>query len=314
MFRSLCLLLALACLSLGSSVEEWSEYKVKFEKEYSGEEDDTRFALWVENKKLVDDHNKEGQGFRMSLNEYSDWTQEEVNMRLLGYTHVEDSTMEEEIFEDDATPDLLDYREHNFVTEVKNQGGCGSCWAFSATGGMEGMWAKQHGELISMSEQQLLDCGPGSCDGGHMVHAWDTAKAGIMSEEDYPYEHADKNCRFDSNKVVASTSGHKSVSHNEDSLEQALVQVGYPISVAIHVGNSFQHYKDGIYSDPECVNGKLNHGVLVVGYNKTVEDEAYWIVKNSWGKNWGMDGYILMKMGENSCGIAKGPCYPVLEE
>jgi len=294
-------------------VEEWTEYKVKFGKDYSGKEENTRYSLWLENKKLVDDHNREGRGYRMSLNEFSDWTEEEVNMRLLGYTHIDDSNMEQEIFQDDARPDLVDHRATGLVAEVKNQGHCGSCWAFSATGAMEGMWAKQTGDLISMSEQQLIDCGPGGCDGGHMVHAWETAEGGVMSEEDYPYEHADMNCRFDSNQVVASVSGHKSVSHNEDSLEKAVFQVGYPISVAIHAGASFQHYKDGIYSDPDCVNGKLNHGVLVVGYNKTVEDEAYWIVKNSWGAKWGMDGYIHMKMGENSCGIAKGPCYPVLE-
>ena len=108
------------------------------------------------------------------------------------------------------TPEAIDYRDDGLVTDVKNQGHCGSCWAFSATGGIEGVWAKQVGELIPVSEQQLLDCAPGTCDGGNMVKAWTTAEDGIMREEDYPYEHIEKECRYDANMAVSSVTGHKS--------------------------------------------------------------------------------------------------------
>merc|ERR1712198_759404 len=253
--------------------EEWESFKKVWGKHYEPAEDSLRHEIWESNKALVERQNKqEEKTFTLALNEASDWTAE----------------------------------------EVKNQGHCGSCWAFSATGGIEGVWAQKVGELLSVSEQQLVDCAHGTCSGGNMGNAWDTAKDGIMSEEDYPYEHKDGECRYNSSQAVASVTGHESVAHNEHDLEKALYQVGYPISIAIHAGSSFQHYKKGIYNDPECVEGKLNHAVLLVGYNKTAP-EPYWIVKNSWGKNWGQDGYIHMKMGENNCGLAKRPVYPVLD-
>lgn len=107
------------------------------------------------------------------------------------------------------TPDAIDYRDDGLVTDVKNQGACGSCWAFSATGGIEGVWARQVGELISVSEQQLIDCGPGNCEGGNMGAGFGTAKGGIMKETDYPYEHVEKECRFDETLAVSSVTGFK---------------------------------------------------------------------------------------------------------
>jgi len=292
--------------------EEWESFKKVWGKEYKSGEDSLRHGLWQSNKALVENHNmKAEKSFTLALNEASDWTEEEVANFRLGYIDLDEG--EGKTFpEKEGRPDLLDHREAGLVTEVKNQGHCGSCWAFSATGGIEGVWAKQVGELLSVSEQQLVDCAHGSCSGGNMGNAWDTAKDGIMSEEDYPYEHKDGECRYNSSQAVASVTGHESVAHNEHDLEKALYQIGYPISIAVHAGSSFSHYKEGIYNDPECVEGKLNHAILVVGYNKTAP-EPYWIVKNSWGKSWGQDGYIHMKMGENNCGLAKRPVYPVLD-
>merc|ERR1711913_90549 len=206
-------------------------------------------------------------------------------------------------------PSKVDYRDEGAVTPVKNQGQCGSCWAFSATGGLEGMWKKTHGSLISMSEQ-LVDCGQGSCQGGYMETAWQTASNGIEGENTYPYTGRDGSCHYNSNNQVATCSGTQRVSHSESSLETALATVGHPVSVAVHVGSSFQHYNGGVFSDPSCRNGQLNHAVLAVGYDKT-GGTPFWIVKNSWGGSWGSSGYIKMKIGENSCGIANDPMYPV---
>jgi len=289
--------------------DEWESFKKVWGKEYQPAEDSLRRGIWKRNKALVESH--KSNHFTLALNEASDWTADEVESFRLGYVDMEEG--EGKTFSEiEERPDLLDHREAGLVTEVKNQGHCGSCWAFSATGGIEGVWAKKVGELLSVSEQQLVDCAHGSCSGGNMGNAWDTAKDGIMSEEDYPYEHKDGECRYNSSQAVASVSGHESVAHNEHDLEKALYQIGYPISIAVHAGSSFQHYKEGVYNDPECVEGKLNHAVLLVGYNKTAP-EPYWIVKNSWGKNWGQDGYIHIKMGENVCGLAKRPVYPVLD-
>merc|ERR1712212_1434008 len=308
-----CLAVAVHCDSLDS---KWTEFKSSFSKEYTSKEEElVHFDTWKSNLAMVEKHNEEAEegnhGYKMSLNEFSDLSEEEFEKRMLGYVDMGGSE-DFEYFQDRETPPALDYREEGLVTPVKNQGHCGSCWAFSATGGIEGVWAKELGELLSVSEQQLVDCAHGSCSGGNMGNAWDTAKDGIMSEEDYPYEHKDGECRFNSSQAVASVTGHESVAHNEHDLEKALYQVGYPISIAVHAGSSFQHYKEGVYNDPECVEGKLNHAILVVGYNKTAP-EPYWIVKNSWGKSWGQDGYIHMKMGENNCGLAKRPVYPVLD-
>merc|ERR1719500_1694398 len=170
------------------------------------------------------------------------WTAEEVKNFRLGYIDLDEG--EGKTFpESEGRPDLLDHREAGLVTEVKGQGSCGSCWAFSATGGIEGVWALKVGELLSVSEQQLMDCGPGSCSGGNMAPAWDSAKDGIMSEEDYPYERKEGECRYNSSQAVASVTGHETVAHNEHDLEKALYQIGYPISIAVHAGSSFQHYK-----------------------------------------------------------------------
>jgi len=306
-------LVLLAAVTEGRPHEnEWQTYKAIHGKEYSREEDLMRFSLWLQNKEMVDAHNKADHGYKMALMEHSDWTEEEMNERRLGFAASPAFyEMEEDSFEDVTGPNELDHRNSGLVTGVKNQGQCGSCWAFSATGALEGCWKKNHGgSLLSLSEQQLVDCGPGSCQGGMMDSAWDTARNGIETEAAYPYVGRDQSCRFNPSKAVAHTAGHRRVSASESSLESAIYSVGYPISVAVHVGSSFQHYSHGVFSDPSCRYGQLNHAVLLVGYSKS-GSQHYWIVKNSWGTGWGTSGYIHMKMGENSCGIANMAMYPL---
>jgi len=307
--------------SVGSFVDhEWESFKESWDKELHQAEEFMRRSIWEDRKALVDNHNKKAdRSYTMALNKASDWTADEVERRLLGYIDVDEG--EGNSFPDFfrfARPDVLDYRlptaDHpdGLVTEVKDQGKCGSCWAFSTTGGIEGVWAQKHGKLLSLSEQQLVDCAKTSCSGGNLGHGYDSAKVGIMEEKDYPYENKSAKCRIASSHAVARVTGHESVAPNEQDLEKALVQMGYPISIAVHANEKFLHYKDGVFNDPDCVKGKVNHAVLLVGYNKT-GPEPYWIVKNSWGKKWGEDGYIRMKMGENICGLAKRPVYPVLD-
>merc|ERR1712181_95626 len=173
-------------------------------------------------------HNmKAERSFTLALNEASDWTEEEVKNFRLGYIDLDEGEGKT-LPDKEGRPDLLDHREAGLVTEVKNQGHCGSCWAFSATGGIEGVWAQKVGELLSVSEQQLVDCAHGSCSGGNMGNAWDTAKDGIMSEEDYPYEHKDGDCRYNSSQAVASVTGHESVAHNEHDLEKPSTRLATP--------------------------------------------------------------------------------------
>merc|ERR1712142_225103 len=237
----LCLTSLVAIGSSSSLNSQWVNYKSLFSKEYATDaEESRRFDIWAANLDMVETHNQEaGEGlhrYTMAINQFSDLTYEEFEKTMLGY-HQEDSQQYIEYFQEKETPEALDYRDDGLVTAVKNQGHCGSCWAFSATGGIEGVWAKQVGELLSVSEQQLVDCAHGSCSGGNMGNAWDTAKDGVMSEEDYPYEHKDGECRYNSSQAVASVTGHESVAHNEEDLERALFQVGYPISIAVDSGN-----------------------------------------------------------------------------
>lgn len=216
-------------------------------------------------------------------------------------------------------PDAVDWRDHGAVTPVKNQGSCGGCWAFSTTGSTEGRVQIRTGKLLALSEQQLIDCsgadGNNGCAGGEMDNGFQYIinNGGINNETGYPYQGRNGVCSPDKQKAHAATlRSFKDVPGNEAALAAA-VATG-PVSVAIEADQrGIQSYKSGIFSGPCGQN--LDHGVLVVGYGK-----GYWIVKNSWGTSWGMDGYIKLARGggkippANSpgiCGIAMQASYPV---
>merc|ERR1711962_1380648 len=297
-------LVLLAAVTEGRPHEnEWQTYKAIHGKEYSAEEDLMRFSRWLQNKEMVDAHNKADHGYKMALMEHSDWTEEEMNVGRLGFAASPAFyEMEEDSFEDVAGPNELDHRNSGLVTGVKNQGQCGSCWAFSATGALEGCWKKNHGgSLLSLSEQQPVDCGPGSCQGGMMDSAWDTARNGIETEAAYPYVGRDQSCRFNPSKAVAHTAGHRRVSASN------------PVWRVLSTLLDIQSLLLSMWAPASSITlmvSSVIHPVVLVGYSKS-GSQHYWIVKNSWGTGWGTSGYIHMKMGENSCGIANMAMYPL---
>ncbi|KAM3175313.1 hypothetical protein ACTXT7_008778 [Hymenolepis weldensis] len=216
-------------------------------------------------------------------------------------------------------PNYIDWRKKGYVTPVKDQGQCGSCWAFSATGSLEGQYKKKKGKLISFSEQQLVDCsyaqGNEGCSGGLMDQAFQYwVKNGAESEKDYPYTAKDGSCKFNKSKSITRVKKFVKVkSKDESQLKLSVGQVG-PVSVGIDASSmGFQFYQGGIYKDDECTDSEIDHGVLVVGYDQDKNGEKYWIVKNSWGTDWGNEGYIWMARDyHNMCGIASLASYPIL--
>ncbi|XP_026229291.1 cathepsin L1-like [Anabas testudineus] len=217
----------------------------------------------------------------------------------------------------DSLPKSVDYREDGIVTGVRSQGNCGSCWAFSAAGALEGQLARKTGQLLELSPQNLVDCVlDKGCDGGYMglAYKYVTDNGGLNSEEDYPYVGKKQKCRFKPSAVAAQCKGFKMIPKgDEDALAEALNDVG-PLSVVLNVGDkTFDFYKTGIYYNPECDENQQSHAMLLVGYGETAKGEKYWIVKNSWGEHWGEKGYIrIARDCDNHCGIASQASYPLM--
>merc|ERR1711920_781785 len=195
------------------------------------------------------------------------------------------------------------------VTPVKDQGQCGSCWAFSTTGGTEGSWEVATGSLVSLSEQQLVDCSKANsgCNGGSMELAFNFAKGvNVASESSYPYTARDGSCKSSYTTAIpkGGVTGYTDVSTSSNSLQSALNS--NPVSVAVEADQSaFQSYSGGIVTSGCGTN--LDHGVLAVGYDSSA---GYFKVKNSWGSSWGDAGYLKISTSGNVCGIKSQPSYP----
>lgn len=221
-----------------------------------------------------------------------------------------------------VVPDSVDWRADGAVTDVKDQASCGSCWSFSATGALEGQHFRKTGALVSLSEQNLVDCsssyGNAGCNGGVIDYAFQYIKdnGGIDTEASYPYNAVDAACRFNKANIGATDKGFVDIPHgDENALKIALATIG-PIAVAIDASHqTFHQYSSGIYYEPKCRASArhLDHAVLAVGYGTDENGDDYYIVKNSWGTTWGDGGYIKMARNKNNnCGIATSASYPLV--
>jgi len=304
----------------------FTAYIKQFGKKYSHEEFATRFANFRTNVEKIRIHNTQRKDatYTMGLNQFSDLTAAEFKSKYYGYKPIKNDFLRSKNYhkvdENVKLPAAVDWRTKNAVTPVKNQGQCGSCWAFSTTGSTEGAWAIAKGELVSLSEEQLVDCssaqGNQGCQGGLMDQGFEyiIQNHGICSEASYPYVSAGGTspgtCSASSCTSVATISSYTDVpANNEAALLSAAA--GQPVSVAIEADQSvFQSYTGGIINDPSC-GTTLDHGVLVVGYG-TDNGQDYWIVKNSWGASWGESGYVRLARNVNQCGISQQPSYPTV--
>jgi len=318
-------------LESAKAVDEWRQWKQKYGKSYAtAKEENERFLAFQENLKKIQKHNQlDSASWSMALNKYSDKTYDEFRRVMCGFKPKKNGEKVETIPITSDTvaslPKEIDWRKSGYVTPVKDQGQCGSCWAFSTTGSLEGQHFRATGKLVSLSEQNLVDCsgdyGNEGCNGGLMNQSFVYIKenGGIDTEVSYPYEAQDDDCRYNASNRGANDTGFVDIpTGDENALMKAVATIG-PISVAIDASGNFQGYQSGVLVDDDCGSDfdDLNHGVLVVGYgtdNSTGNAIPYWIVKNSWGPDWaGEGGYILMARNRtNQCGIATAASYPLI--
>ncbi|CAI8591027.1 unnamed protein product [Vicia faba] len=282
-------------LSESSVIKAHQQWMTKYGITYkNSSEMQKRFQIFKENLDYIEKFNSAGnKTYTLGLNPYSDLTTEEfkasyTGLKLPSHAYSSKTISNEVLFNisTDNIPSRIDWRERGAVTHVKKQGECDACWAFAAVAAVEGFWKIKMGTLLTLSEQQLIDCDNGSngCIGGDIMSGLDNIKA---------------------NRAKAYiTCAIRLKRNDEENLLRAVAEE--PVAVGISVGDDFFKYSGGVYSG-SC-GTSLDHGVTIVGYGTTVTGLKYWLIKNSWGKNWGVDGYMKIKRQgggpEGHCSIA----------
>ncbi|VFR03613.1 unnamed protein product [Cuscuta campestris] len=316
--------------SLLNADHHFSLFKSKYGKSYATQEEhDYRLSVFKANLRRSRRHQLLDPSAVHGVTKFSDLTPNEFRRTYLGIDtrrsnklklKLPSHAQEAKILPTGNLPADFDWRDHGAVTGVKNQGSCGSCWSFSTTGALEGANFLATGELVSLSEQQLVDCDhlcdpeeaddcDSGCNGGLMTTAYEYVlkSGGLEREKDYPYTGRDGTCKFDKSKIVASVANFSVVSLDEDQIAANLVKHG-PLSVGINAA-FMQTYIGGVSCPYICSKRRLDHGVLLVGYGSAgyapirLKEKPYWIIKNSWGESWGENGYYKICRGNNVCGI-----------
>ncbi|KAK6980270.1 crustapain [Biomphalaria glabrata] len=300
--------------------------------------EEQRFNIFLKTLAKIESHNwkyhTQQSTYYLGLNKFSAMTHEEFlrYTRQVSYaknrlgaktSSFECQSGSDQSWSSRLLPDHVDWSKKGYTTQVKDQGTCGSCWTFSATGAMEGAHFKAHGKLESFSEQQLLDCCSGEgcdgCGGGEpaMAYASVFKKGGIETEQQYPYEASQSGkCYFNKSLAVGHISAcYYVTSGDESALQQASASVG-PISIAFDASHDdFVSYAGGVYQNPDCSSIELDHAMLLTGYGTDPKTKLpYWIIKNSWSEDWGVNGYAYtLRNADNLCGVATDATYVTMK-
>ncbi|XP_046449018.1 ervatamin-B-like [Daphnia pulex] len=316
------------------SMVKFKKFKNRYRKKYNKGAQCSYYRRWRNRKKMVFKHNQAAllgnSSFTLVDNQFADETVEEwnsllglvipgqFNLKKLGIKDLtavdpNKSAEDRQVISSTITiPSSLDLRRHRCMPPIKSQLTCGACWAFIATTSVEFQSClKNITTPVRLSEQQLIDCSrdydTNGCNGGFYTNAWDYLinMGGQVANATYPYKGTAGSCQYSQGitKVSGRLSRYIYLDSNERTILSALLQRG-PITVSIAANSKFILYSSGIFDDDSCKNGTINHGVVLVGYGRA-NGTDYWIVRNSWGTSWGLNGYILMKRNVNICRLAE---------
>jgi cathepsin L len=296
----------------------YSQWKLTYGVSYdSSAEDLYRYEVFKKNYEIITSTNNKNLSYTLALNKFADLTREEFKAMYCGFDPSLKTPGNVTVLNSENLPTSVNWTAQGATTPIKNQGTCGSCWAFSTTGSLEGLNFLTNNVLLSFSEQQLVDCslkyGNLGCMGGEMDRAFKyVIKNGIMLESEYPYKGAlEIKCEYNASEVAFNITGYTDVTpKNVTQLMAAAAQ--QPVSIAVQADQaSWQFYDGGIISS-DCGQA-LDHGVLIAGYGTSSNGTDFWWVKNSWGEDWGIYGYLMIWRSQNdTCGVLDMPSYPTL--
>ena len=314
-------------------LQEFIEFTKKYNKIYkSVEEFQTRFEIWKQNYKIVESANQspkispsmimknENKDYspthssHFALNKFADLTPEEFKSKYLTFSpeFIQDipakTGVELGLDYDEEIPENFDWeKDRGIITEMNDQQDCGACYAIAACGVLESQYFIQFGENVSFSEQQIVDCDKTNnhCEGGNVKRAFIYLKsAGIMKDQDYPYINAEGQCKYDKSKTLVKVLDYAYISTNEEEMKRVLYKYG-PLAGAVN-GIMAMFYEKGIYDpavDGAC-SDNINHAVLIIGYGVDKKTgKKFWRIKNSFGSNWGENGYFRLIRDERACGV-----------